>query len=302
MENPRLIKKRVRSIGNIGKITKALEMVAAAKVQRAQEKALRSKPYGKKIYELTQSFAGKADPGSVPLLKLPDKIDNQLYILVSSNRGLAGSLNTNLLRNLATFLKTQVTKKYYFINLGKKSRNFSLNNGELLADYSDVLTWSTTIVSIVGLVCDKFIKSEVDEVYLVYSDFRSALLQEPQIKRLLPLQKAEIGEEKSEVFNLKDSVAHQKKPEVPEGVYNFEPSAESVLESILPYYLETEILEVLYEAEASEHSARMVAMKNASDNASDLTGSLSLEYIKARQSAITTEINDIVTAGMSLGA
>jgi F-type H+-transporting ATPase subunit gamma len=283
MENPRLIQKRVKSARNIGKITKALEMVSAARVQKAQDKATSAKPYAAKIYELVQSFGKKADWREVPLLRRPQKVSNQLFIVVSTNRGLAGSLNTNLFRFFAGFLEKEKPKNFMFVNIGKKGRNFALKFGNLLADYSDVKPLSSSVSSVTSVITEKFLAGEVDEVYVVYNDFVSALSYDPRVKKLLPL---DFGEQSLPLDKTE---------------YNFEPAGEIVMESLLPYYLETEILEVFYEAEASEHSARMIAMKNASDNASELSASLTLEYNGARQTAITTEINDIVTANLSLG-
>jgi len=121
MENPRLIQKRVKSARNIGKITKALEMVSAARVQRAQDKATSAKPYATKIYELVQSFGQKADAQEVPLLRRPEKVVNQLFIVMTTNRGLAGSLNTNLFRFFAGFLEKEKPKNFLFVNVGKKA-------------------------------------------------------------------------------------------------------------------------------------------------------------------------------------
>jgi len=148
-----------------------------------------------------------------------------------------------------------------------RRQEFRSQFGSLLADYSDVKPASSSVSSITSIITEKFLAGEVDEVYVVYNDFISALSYVPQVKRLLPLAFTETTEvvDKTE--------------------YNFEPASEIVMESLLPYYLETEVLEVFYEAEASEHSARMIAMKNASDNAGELGGSLTLEYNNARQTA-----------------
>lgn len=299
MENPRLIKKRVKSVGNIGKITRALEMVSAAKVQKAQEKALRAKPYAQKIYELVQNFAGEVESSEVPLLYKPEIVVNQLYILVSTNRGLAGSLNTNLFKKLTIVMKENGNTKKYFVTVGKKGRNLALLNGELLADYSDNKRPEDSVSSVSTLVTDKFLNREVDEVYVVYSDFISAMVQEPRVKKLLPIEKTELTTNKESMVISSSTPKSPIPPLPPRQQYNFEPSATEVLRNLLPYYLETEILEILFEAEASEHSARMVAMKNASENSKELSESLLAMYNGARQQAITSEINDIVTAGMT---
>lgn len=301
MANPRLIKKRVKSIKNINKITKALEMVAASKVQKAQEKAVNAKPFAEKIYQLVQSFASQADTATIPLLRSPKEIRSDLYVLVSTNRGLAGNINTNLFRLLSRQLLTSLVKSHSFITIGKKGRNIALGQGDLLADFSDYMPPESAVPYIIKAVTDAFVEEKVDAVYIVYNDFISALRQDPKIKRLLPLSKEDIAlSDESEAFELKGDQNDKEEKGEKNVLYNFEPSPEAVLKELLPFYLEIQMTEILLEAEASEHSARMVAMKNASDNAKELSYNLSLEYNKARQSSITTEINDIVTAGLSL--
>ncbi len=298
MANPRLIKKRVSSIKNINKITKALEMVAASKVQKAQEKALNAKPFARTIYELVHTFAQETDPKNVPLLRVPENITKTLYILVSTNRGLAGSLNTNLFRGLLDFFSKHDMSEKLFVTVGKKGRTLALSHGSLLADFSEYTPQQAAVAPLIKLVTEKFTAEEIDEVYLVYNDFVSALNQEPTIKKILPLTTKELAEESAtDVMNLTpdEEITMENTAS-----YSFEPNADEVLSQLLPFYLETQLTSILLEAEASEHSARMVAMKNASENAQELNLALSLEYNKARQSTITTEINDIVTAGASL--
>lgn len=296
MANPRLIKKRVNSVKNISKMTRALEMVSASKIQKAQEKALNSKPYAEKVYEIVQDFADKADRQSIPLMRLPHDRSRVLFVLVSTNRGLAGSLNTNLYRRLNNFINNNNFQHLEFIVVGKKGQSFANLRGEVQADYSDVVPMEDAAMPVVSFIRNKFEKEEVDEVYLVYNDFISALEQNPTIKMLLPIESHDLPKESPELMD-------QKAKEIRKGKsagLNFETSAEKVLSQLLPFYLEVVVTEVLYEAEASEHSARMIAMKNASENAKNLSAELSLEYNKARQQAITTEISDIVTASQTV--
>lgn len=296
MANPRKIKKRVNSIKNIRKITRALEMVSASKIQKAQENALNSKPFAEKVYEIVQDFAGKVNREGVPLMRLPEERNNVLFILVSTNRGLAGSLNTNLYRKLMEFIRLREFEKIEFILVGSKGRSFAIDKGELVADFSDVDPMQDSVPSVIKIVRNKFIGEEVDEIYLVYNEFISALEQEPTIKKFLPIETSELPKEQPELMDTKV------KDEMPGSTvqYNFEPNAEKVLSQLLPLYLQVLVTEVFYEAEASEHSARMIAMKNASDNAENLSEDLSLEFNKARQQAITNEINDIVTASQTV--
>ena len=282
MSNPRLIQKRVKSIKNIKKITKALEMVSASKVARAQDKAGNARPYSEKILEIVQNLAGSndADTNQVPLLRIPETNNNPLYILISTNRGLAGSLNTNLFRKLNSELDSN-DQTNMFITLGKKGRNIALTKGDLIGDFSDYAPAEAAAPAIAAQTIDNFTEGKIDEVYLVYSNFVTALSQEPTIKKVLPLK---LGESQP-IENVK---------------YSFEPSPTKVLSKLLPFYIETVLTEAIFQGQASEHSARMLAMKNASDNAESLGESLSFEYNNARQQAITTEINDIVTAGLAV--
>ena len=279
MSNQKQIKKRVASIKNIKKITSALEMVAASKVQKAQDKAQNAKPYADKVYELIEAFSEEKDISDLPLLRKPREVKKDMYILISTNKGLAGSLNTSLFLNLKTKLKEK-NCPHVFVTFGVKGRNFGVSEGELLADFSDKEPFEDNIPSLVELVKNSFISEEVDEVYVVYNDFVSIMNQEPVIKRLLPII-AEEGKEKPKA-------------------YEFEPSPREVLSSLLMFYLENQVRDAIFEAEASEHAARMVAMKNASDNAKELSESLSLEYNKARQASITNEIADVVTSAITL--
>jgi len=287
MANPRLISKRVKSIKNIGKITKALEMVSASRVQKAQDKAVSAKPYADMIHELVGSLWGERASVEIPLLRQPIEIRSDLIILVSTNRGLAGSLNTNLFRSLSQFLEKRNTK-HSFIAVGKKGRTFAMQTGELVADFSGNNALGSKVTDIVKIAMEGFVTGAYDEVFIVYSNFLTVLTQEPTLKRILPISAEELFVE-GETEDVKRAAN-----------FSYDPDPVTVLQELLPYNIEIQVAESLYEAEASEHSARMIAMKNASDNARELTEGLSLEYNKARQSMITTEISDITTAHESL--
>lgn len=299
MINPRLIKKRLTSVKNIGKITKALEMVSASKVQRLTEKALSAKPYARLIYELVGNLAGDSDAAGVPLMRQPEDVKSSLYILVSTNRGLAGSLNTNLFKNLAKNLEADAST-HNFITIGKKGRSFALSNGNLVADFSDYQEKTEIVASVTKILIDGFIGGIYDAIYVVYSDFITALSQEPAVKQILPIKKAELQIQKDDMGVVGRRGSEGVDEKVQKKSFHYEPDPVAVMQNLLPYYLEIQIVESLYEAEASEHASRMIAMKNASDNSEDLSLSLSLEYNKGRQSLITTEISDITTAQASL--
>ena len=301
MANLRLIKKRVLSIKNIGKMTKALEMVSASKVTKAQTQALNAKPYANAIYELVNNLATNIEYSEIPLLKIPKDINSCLYIVISTNRGLVGSLNTNLFKYLSSRLSERKGIKYKFASLGRKARNFCLLNGELIADFSNDLDFSSKINSIVRLINNGFLEKEFDEVFVVYPEFINALNQIPHIKKILPITKASLEEEKKlEHFEILGEIQVSKFQKTEYINYFLEPDRIQVLNYLLPFYLEVQIAEAFYEACASEHSARMVAMKNATESTKELSDNLTLEYNKERQSLITNEINDITLAQVSL--
>lgn len=285
MSNQRTIKKRILSVKNIKKISKALEMVAASKVQKAQDKATSSKPFAEKIYDLVARLKPAVSAKEIPLLRLNKVTGDRLFVIITSDRGLCGSLNSNLLRHTIRFLDNFNDGKNYFITVGKKGRNLAIENGELLADFSDIKPRISTVSFIAKTIIDEFVSQRIDACYLSYSDFISALNQEAKIKQILPLSELKAGE--SQV--LKTQVR-----------YEYEPNEEELLKSVLPFYIENQVRDVLFESEASEHSARMVAMKNAADNADNLSYNLNLQYNKIRQQVVTSEISDIVTAGLSL--
>lgn len=301
MKNPRLIKKRLNSINNIGKITKALEMVSASKIQRLTEKATSAKPYARLVYELVGNLAGDNESIDIPLMRQPTAYKSVLYILISTNRGLVGSLNTNLFKKTAKHMEGKNIENN-FITIGKKGRNFALLNGKLVADFSDYLEKTEIISAVNKIVTEGFINQNYDVVFIAYNDFITALSQEPSIKQILPIVKEELLTEKPdplEVLGEKDTLsgnAYKKRKS-----FYYEPDPVTVLENLLPYYMEVQLMESLYEAEASEHASRMIAMKNASDNSEELSQGLGLEYNKGRQNMITAEISDITTAQASLG-
>ena len=277
MENPRLIRKRIQSVKNIRKITKALEMVSASKVRASQAKEKAGKPYSMKMYELVSLLSGKAEGEKIDLFAKGKGV-KKLFILVSTNRGLCGSLNTNLFRAVLESAKAIPKDERLFVTVGKKAVGFAILTGQLVADFSNPSRQSS-ISSIISLALDEFKKGTISEVYIVYSDFVNALTQKPTVKKLLPI--------------LRDNLEIPNPSSVD---YVFEPEAKLVLETLLPFYLEVQLKDAFLESEASEHSARMLAMKSASENAYNLGLSLTLVYNEVRQQAITDEIADVTRA------
>lgn len=283
MAKIRLIKRRIKSAKNISQMTKAMEMVAASKMKKAQEKAVEGKPYAQKIYEAVFQLASKTEREHHPLLSSGNCEGRYLYIIISTNKGLCGSLNSNLFRKLILTIKDK--KNIDFVTLGKKGRTFiARGKKELIADFSQNGDFSDFVPALTKLVVDGFVNNRYRQVSLFYNTFINALRQEPTEKIILPLVAEELEEKKGYKKTL-DFVE-----------FLIEPDIDQVLSALLPHYLENQIRSAIYEAEASEHSARAIAMKNASDAASDLIDSLTLLFNKARQEQITYEIADIVTA------
>ena len=282
--NLRSIKQKIKSAKNIGKITKAMQLVAAAKMKKAKKNAFKAKPFAQIIVNLTTSLITKTNYRKNPLLKKVKKDNRPLLILISTNRGLCGSLNLNLERELANFIREKIIKDkslFDYMLLGQKGSSFVLKmGGGFLADFSDIIPFSKTVGSITREASNRFIKGENSSIWLAYNSFVNALKQHPKIEKVLPLiiKKGEQPIKKS-----------LNKPLL-------EPSAKKIIDFLLPLYLEVQIRNAVLNAEASEHSARMIAMKNATDNALDLVSNFTLSYNKIRQQAITTEISDIVTA------
>lgn len=284
MANVRLIKRKIKSCQNIAQITKAMEMVAASKMKKAQERAVLGKPYAEKIYQLTKELASHTEKKHHRLLAAGKPDGKVLAVLISTNKGLCGSLNTNLFRSINQWLLKN--EKVEFISLGKKGENYVVRLGKnLVADFSLKTPFIESVSSVTSLIVDGFIKGIYREVYLCYNTFVSAFRQTATQKMILPISDLNLNVAQTE-----------------SGFSEFliEPGVNDVLENLLPHYLENQIRAGILEAEASEHSSRMMAMKNATDNAFDLTQDLSLLYNKARQEKITNEIADIVTARMGM--
>lgn len=283
MANIRLIKNRIKSAKNISQITKAMELVAASKMRKAQQQALSGRFYAKKIYDMTVSLAARTDSGNRPLLSAPKNPGaKRLVILISTNKGLCGGLNTNLFRSMIKEYSTLAGIEC--VTLGKKGAEFVTQmGGSLKADFSDRVPFTDTVAALTQLLTEEYLAGNVCAVDIVYNEFFSVLKQIPQRKTILPLTFAVPGE-----------TVEKAGPE-----FLIEPSVSEVLESLLPHYLENQVRDAILQAEASEHSARMLAMRNATDNAVSFMEELTLVYNKARQEKITYEISDIVTARLA---
>ena len=290
----REVKKRIQSVKNIAQITRALQAVSASKVQRAVQAVEATRPYASKAWEVLTHLARQPGRNSLhPLLTTREQVQAVAVILVTADRGLAGPYNTNVLRvAFKRFEKSPVPVKW--VTVGRKGREMLLRMGhELLADFSglpDKFTFVDT--SAIGrLAVDEFLAGKVDEVYIVYTDFVSFLRQEPRVKKLLPLEVEAEGLVEAEFVT--GQHRHM-------GAYIYEPDQQTLLDEIVPRFIQLQVFQALLESRASEHAARMVAMKKATDNATELADVLQLEYNKARQQGITRELMDIVGGAEAL--
>ncbi len=292
------VRNRIKSVRNIAQITRALEAVSASRVRRAQARVLASRAYAEKAWEILlniQHASGGA--ASHPLLIGRETVNNIMLVVITSDRGLAGSYNTNVLR-VAERFEERMNKPTQWVAVGRKGRDTLIRSGvNVVAEFSDLPADPTiaSIAPIARLAIDAYLSGEVDEVVVAYTDFINILAQRPVVKAWLPLSThAEANRVAADL--LKDA------PSVSEGAlsYEYEPNAAAVLEEIVPRFTELQLYQAILEAQASEHAARMSAMRNATDNATQLTADLTLEYNKARQASITSEILDIVGGANAL--
>jgi F-type H+-transporting ATPase subunit gamma len=281
MANTLDIRRRIRSVKNTAQITKAMQMVAASKMRRAQAAALAGRPYQEALDRVLRALHGKVDPLENPLLE-ERPVHRELIVVISTDKGLCGPLNTNVFRELATVDSAQAG----FVTLGKKAVQFlARTRRQLLADFpTSEIPRFREIRPVAAFCSEKFLNREIDQVRVLYPKFINTLNQKATFHRLLPIAPAEIDREEKG----------------PGGNFVFEPNENVVLAAVLPHYLSYQIYQMVLDARASEHSARMVAMKNATDNAKQLVKDLTLEYNKVRQASITTELLEITTAQLAV--
>lgn len=295
MANTREIRLRIRSVKNIRQVTRALQAVSASRVRKAMEAVQSTRPYATKAWQVLTHIAGQPGRGTLhPLLTERKEVRNAIVVMVSGDRGLAGPYNTNVLRyTLNQFLKLNVPLRY--IAVGRKGSELLFRRGlNVMAQFTDLPAEPQfTDASPVGrIVVEEFLAGRADEVYLVYTDFVNMIRQVPTVKKLLPL---EFGS--SEGLVQQDFGAARKGPAA---AYIYEPGQYEILEQIVPRFTALQVYQALLESIASEHAARMVAMKNATDNASELANALTLEYNKVRQQGITNEMLDIAGGAEAL--
>lgn len=305
MANTRELRRRIKSIKNTSQITKAMEMVAATKMRRAQTQALSGRPYSLNLAQALQRLLPQIEIEAHPLLS-GNESKTAGVILLSSDKGLCGSLNTNLFRTVLASHLQGVNVNFYTV--GKKGRSFVVKSGQdLTADFENLDTVIfRQAVQLSKIVTQAFLAGELGEVYLIYPHFISTLRQEPRRVKLLPIAlesviliPSEAEGEGSRSLSAKESeTSSDDKGGGKE--FLFEPNPDALLDFILVHHIEEQIYQALLETKASEHSSRMMAMKNATDNALDLVEDLRLTYNQTRQDAITREILEITTASVAM--
>jgi F-type H+-transporting ATPase subunit gamma len=292
MASAREMRMRIRSIKNISQVTHALEAVSASKVRKAVAAVTTTRPYATKAWQVLMHVARQPGRASLhPLLAHRPEVHNVLVVVISGDRGLAGAYNSNIIRFVIQHFNRGEVPVHY-IAVGSKGRDMLLRHHEqVVGEFAGLpAAPSFADVSAIGhMAVDEFLKGEADEVYLAYTNFVKMGRQEPAIKKLLPL---EVIDETGRVQNF----AHQGLT----AAYIYEPAEEEILDEIIPRFTALQVYQAILTSLASEHAARMVAMHNATDNAIELVGDLQLQYNKARQQTITSDLLDIVGGSEAL--
>jgi F-type H+-transporting ATPase subunit gamma len=288
LATPREIRRRIASIRNTSQITRAMEMVAASKMRRAQQAVTASRPYSERlrlmIGDLAAMTVTEEEESAYPLLERRE-INRSQIMLLTADRGLAGAFNSNVIRRALQFMRERPegSDNVDIVAIGRKGRDFMTRFGHpLVADFTNLPDRLSIddVRPMIQIAAEDFTAGKVDAVYAVYTQFVNTLRQEPRVLQILPIEPQE------ETGEVRD--------------YIFEPDPTEVLNALLPRYIEVQIYQVLLESIASEHSARMVAMRNATDNAKEIQEELTMTYNKARQAQITAEVSEIAAGAVAL--
>ncbi len=286
MANLKEIRGRIKSITSIQKVTSAMKMVAAAKLRTSQSNMEQCRPYSNKISSLLNDLLGECDNANFKLMQKRE-ISKTLYVVITSDRGMAGAFNTNILKKAQSDIDINGKDQAMVISIGKKSRDYFKNrNFDIVSEHIDF--WGELsfehAINIGNEIVDLFISKKVDKVKIYYNEFKNLATQVIKNVDFLPLEKFDSNEEKQQIDRL------------------FEPSKEDILRGLIPKHINVQLWQFLLESYASEQAARMLAMENATENAGDMIRDLGLQYNKARQSAITTEIIEIVSGANALSS
>lgn len=295
MATAREIRRRIQSIRNLGQMTRALQAVAASKVRKAQDAALATRAYAQSAWEVIVHLGAVTDESLHPLLTRRTPVKRILVVLISSDRGLCGAYNQNIVRTVQDFVKRRDLPTHY-ITIGQRGRDIMWRMGaKIVAEFHDLpdVPGLADVSALARAAVDEFLAGRADEVYLARTDFVNMLVQRPVVQRLLPLRPTEM-----EMQVMAEYVVDVQPAQVLE--YIHEPDVVTILEAVLPRFTELQVYQAVLEAQASEHAARMVAMRNATESAAELVDDLTLDYNKARQRAITRELLDIAGGAEAL--
>ncbi len=307
MPNTKELRRRIRSVKNMSQITKAMQMVAATKMRRAQNQATNGRPYTTTLHKAVMALLPKLGDKITHPLITANSSEKTAAVVISTDKGLCGSLNTNLFKAVNKFIADHKNPQFYTI--GKKGRTYIAKMGQdLIADFenSDLVTFRTA-TQIGKLVTKAYLNNEIGSFSIIYPDFVSALRQEPRIMPLLPINLEAMQEfydmalqdgsrDKSQVLRDKSKTDSSAGAENNSEEFLFEPNLTELLDFVVTHYVSVKIYQALLETKASEHSARMIAMQNATDNAKELASDLTLSYNQTRQAGITNELLEITSA------
>ena len=288
------IKSKIKSVSNIQKITKTMEMVSVSKMRRSTERANASKAYAEKSLSILKNLSSEKSIEH-PFLSEKKNADKTVLIIVSSNKGLCGGFNVNINKKIKKFLEVKDADSIKTICIGKQAEKIARRNQlDVIASFTNLGDIATTeeVLSISKVVMKEFEKNDTKKVLIVFTNYVKMLDYHPVIQQILPINQDSIEKIEGNILN-----SNLKQQKSPRKIYTVEPNSESVLNEVLPGLIVSLIYQALLESSASEHSSRMVAMKGATDNAGNLLESLKLSYNKARQEAITKEISEIAAGG-----
>ena len=286
MANLKEIRGRIKSIKSIQKVTSAMKMVAAAKLRTSQSNMEQCRPYSNKIYTLVNDLLLECDNVSFKLMEQRE-VSKTLYVVITSDRGMAGAFNTNILKKAQSDIDVNGKEQAMIISIGKKSRDY-FKNRNFDISFEHINFWGDLnfnhAINIGQEIVDLFVSGKVDQVKVYYNEFKNLATQIIKDVDFLPLKEFDSTEDKKQTDRL------------------FEPSKQKILKGLIPKHINVQVWQFLLESYASEQAARMLAMENATENAGDMIRDLGLQYNKARQSAITTEIIEIVSGANALSS
>ncbi|MGD0576846.1 MAG: ATP synthase F1 subunit gamma [Candidatus Staskawiczbacteria bacterium] len=320
MESLQGLNKRIKSVRNVGQITKAMELVAATKMRKSQQIALDSRPYAFAALDFLATVSSLENQKLPALFEVRKNIKKVLFVLVTSDKGLAGAFNSSVFKKFEKHLAEEKTEwkaeKHLYLAVGEKANNYltkkfsTVDQSTVLKKFTNVGDFTTTeqVKPLADFIVEGYLEKKWDRVVVVSTHFRSALKQEPHVRRILPIDFDHIKETIQEIIpergKFADLIKEQNISFVPDKskseVFTIEPAPEKVLEKLAEHLFFMQVYHLILEANASEHSARRMAMKTASDNAKDLGEALNLQYNKSRQSRITTEISEISAGAEAL--